>query len=69
MKSENHNKNNWTYSFTNISIFCGSVNFPLIFGEGGQASQTLNNGLNKLVMYILPLFIIGGISYRMFKRK
>jgi hypothetical protein len=43
--------------------------FLVIFGEGGQASQTMNNGLTKLVMYILPLVIIGGISYRVFGKK
>lgn len=43
--------------------------FLLIFGEGGQASSAMNNGLTKIMMYALPLLIVGGISYKIFKKE
>ena len=44
--------------------FIEMVIFLLIFGEGGQASSTLDNGLTKFIMYTLPLLIVGRIAYK-----
>ena len=41
----------------------------MIFGEGGQASSMMDNGLTKLIMYVLPLIIIGGIGFKVFKKR
>ncbi|MEH6682519.1 MAG: hypothetical protein V7724_18405 [Sediminicola sp.] len=43
--------------------------FLAIFGEGGQASNTLNNGLTKFVMYFFPAMIVGRIAYKTFRRQ
>jgi len=43
--------------------------FLLIFGEGGQASSVMNNGLTKIVIYVLPLVIIIGIASKIFKKR
>jgi hypothetical protein len=40
----------------------------MIFGEGGQASAIMDNGLTKLIMYVLPIIIIGGIAFKLFKK-
>lgn len=41
----------------------------MIFGEGGQASSIMNNGLTKFIMYVLPLIIVGGIGFKVFKKE
>tara|TARA_R110002020_G_scaffold47905_5_gene136866 strand:- start:4519 stop:4740 length:222 start_codon:yes stop_codon:yes gene_type:complete len=51
-----------------FSYFIEMIIFLLIFGEGGQASSVMNNGLTKLIMYV-PLIIIGGIAFKMFKKE
>lgn len=43
--------------------------FLVIFGEGGQASTVLNNGLTKPIMNVIPLIIVGGIAFKMFNKK
>ena len=43
--------------------------FLLIFGTGAQAGTISNNGLTKLIMYVLPLIIVGGIAFKMFKKE
>jgi hypothetical protein len=35
-----------------------------IFGEGSQASNILNNPLIKIVIYVLPIIIIGWIAFK-----
>ncbi|NGX84403.1 hypothetical protein [Aequorivita sp. KMM 9714] len=53
-----------------ISIyFVESLIFLLIFGTGAQAGNISNNGLTKLIMYVLPLIIVGGIAFKMFKKE
>ncbi|PNW25683.1 hypothetical protein BKP44_19355 [Formosa algae] len=52
-----------------VLYFVESFIFLLIFGTGAQAGNTMNNGLTKLIMYILPLIIAGGIAFKMFKKK
>ena len=49
--------------------FIESIIFWLIFGEGGQASSMMDNGLTKLIMYVLPLIIVGGIGFNVFKKE
>ena len=49
--------------------FIETLIFLVIFGEGGQASSVMNNGLTKIIMYALPLIIIGGIASKMFKKR
>ena len=46
--------------------FIESVIFLLIYGEGGQASTAMDNSFIKLVLYVLPLLIVGGLVYKMF---
>lgn len=41
----------------------------MIFGEGGQASSIMDNGLTKLIMYVLPLIIVGGIGFKVLKKE
>jgi hypothetical protein len=48
--------------------FIETLIFLLIFGEGGQASSVMNNRLTKLIMYVSPLFIVGRITFKMFKK-
>ena len=48
--------------------FVETIIFLLIFGEGGQASSVMGNGLAKLIMYVLPLIIVGGIAFKIFKK-
>jgi len=40
----------------------------MIFGEGGQASIMMDNGLTKLIMYVIPIIIVGGIAFKVFKK-
>ena len=47
--------------------FVESIIFLLIFGTGAQAGSLSENGLTKIVMYVFPLIIVGGIAYRVFK--
>jgi len=49
--------------------FIESIIFWLIFGESRQASSMMDNGLTKLIMYVLPLIIVGGIGFKVFKKE
>ena len=46
-----------------------SIIFWMIFGEGGQASSMIDNGLTKLIMYVIPFIIVGGIAFKVFKKE
>jgi hypothetical protein len=48
--------------------FIESIIFWMIFGEGGQASSIMNNGLTKLIMYVIPFIIVSGIAFKVFKK-
>ncbi|QNK78300.1 hypothetical protein H7F37_04225 [Winogradskyella sp. PAMC22761] len=52
-----------------LIYFVETLIFLLIFGTGAQAGAISNNGLTKLIMYVLPLIIVGGIAFKMFKKK
>jgi len=52
-----------------VLYFVESLIFLLILGTGAQAGATMNNGLTKLIMYVLPLIIVGGIAFRIFKKE
>jgi hypothetical protein len=41
----------------------------MIFGEGGQASSIMDNGLTKLIMYVLPVIIVSGIGFKVLKKE
>ena len=49
--------------------FVESLIFLLIFGTGAQAGKISNNGLTKLIMYVLPLIIVGGITFKVLKKE
>jgi len=52
-----------------VLYFVESLIYILIFGTGAQAGANLDNGLTKLIMYVLPLIIVGGITFKIFKKK
>ena len=49
--------------------FIESIIFWMIFGEGGQASSIMDNGLTKLIMYVLPVIIVSGIGFKVLKKE
>ena len=48
--------------------FVESVIFLLIFGTGAQAGAISENGLTEIIMFVLPLIIVGGIAFKVFKK-
>ena len=52
-----------------LLYFVESLIFLLIFGTGAQAGANMKNGFTKLIMYVLPLIVVGGIAFKMFKKK
>ena len=49
--------------------FIESIIFWLILGEGGQASSIMNKWSTQFIFYVLPLIIILGIGYKIFKKR
>jgi len=48
--------------------FVESVIFLLIFGTGAQAGSISENGLTEIIMFVIPLIIVGGIAFKVFKK-
>jgi heme/copper-type cytochrome/quinol oxidase subunit 2 len=44
------------------------VIFLLIFGTGAQAGSISENGLTEIIMFVIPLIIVGGIAFKVFKK-
>lgn len=49
--------------------FLESIIFLLIFGEGNQAGSLMNEASTKLLMLLLPLFLVIYIALKTFSRK
>lgn len=49
--------------------FLESIIFLLIFGEGNQAGSLMSEPSTKLLMLLLPLFLVIYIALKTFSRK
>lgn len=49
-------------------FFVAMLVFLGIFGTGGQASGELDGGIGGLLVYTLPVIIVGIVAYKIFGR-
>lgn len=49
--------------------FLETIIFWMIFGEGAQASNIMDKTTTQVIMYTVPLLIVSGIGFIIFRKK